>query len=129
MKYRTFLDYIDSSGRNVIEEWLHGLPMQARVEINTRIQYLEVLENLRRPYTAMLKGECDGLFELRIKHNKIQYRPLACHGPGKSQVTLLVGAIEKGGRFDPPSACTTAQDRKSQINEPGRTDEHSFREP
>ena len=127
MKYRTFLDYIEPTGRNVIEEWLHGLPMEARLAINTRIQYLEVAEKLGRPYTAMLHGKCEGLFELRITHSKIQYRPLACYGPEKGQVTLLVGAIEKGDRLEPISACATALQRKANITESGRTNEHSFK--
>ena len=129
MKLRTFRDYIDDSGRNVITEWLHDLPMEARLEINTRIQYLEVSDQLRRPDAAMLSGKCDGLFELRIRYKGIQYRPLACHGPARAQVTLLVGAIKKGNRFEPLSACDTAQKRKARIHEPGRTDEHSFAEP
>ena len=129
MKCWYFRDYIDSAGLNVIEQWLHSLPQSARLEINTRIQYLEVLRRLVRPDTAMLKGECHGLMELRITHNKIRYRPLACYGPGDRQITLLMGAIEKGGRFEPLSACKTALKRKAEIQEPGRTNEHSLAEP
>jgi hypothetical protein len=87
------------------------------------------MRELRMPYVRTLKGECDGLFELRIKYKNIQYRPLGCYGPGKNQVTLLMGAIEKGGKFDPLSACKTALLRKVKIHETGRIHEHSFEEP
>jgi hypothetical protein len=55
-----------------------------------------------------------------------QYRPLFCHGPGPGDLTLLVGALEKGDRFEPQSAPETALRRKADINIKGRTCEHDF---
>jgi hypothetical protein len=129
MKRWTFYDYADSAGVNVIEQWLHTLPMDARLEINTRISYLETVTALQMPYARMLKRECDGLLELRIKKNNIQYRPIACYGKERHTVILLFGAIEKGGKFEPLSACDTALRRKTEIIQPGRIHEHSCAEP
>jgi hypothetical protein len=56
----------------------------------------------------------------------MQYRPLGCHGPGDREITLLIGAIERGGRFEPQSACAIGFARKAQIHERGRTCEHDF---
>lgn len=74
----------------------------------------------------MLHGECDGLMELRRQSGNVQYRPIGCYGPGQREVTLLVGATERGGRFVPPSACETAQERKARLIETGRTCDHDF---
>lgn len=123
------MDFIDLRMVNVFKQWMEGLPKKARTDISAFIQYLQIMERLERPYTAMLKGECKGLFELRIKVENIQYRPIACHGPKRRQITLLAGAIEVGDKFDPRNICELALRRKTLIHEPGRTYEHSFEEP
>jgi len=129
VKYWKFLNYVNQGGKNVIEHWLQTLPTLARIQINTRIQYLEITKHLGRPYTATLKGPCKGLIELRVKVKNILYRPIACHGPNDGEITILAGAIEKGGKFEPLGVCKTALERKLHIFEEGRTDEHSFKEP
>lgn len=123
-----FLDFVDSDGENVIHGWLHSLPKGARLRINTVISFLEATPPpLRAPYVKRLKGPCDGLMELRVTHNNIQYRPLACYGPGEREVTLLIGAEEHGGKLDPQSACETALSRKRLIHEREEaTREHQF---
>lgn len=73
-----------------------------------------------------LHGECDGLLELRRESGNVQFRPICCYGPERGEVALLVGAVEKGGKFVPASACSTAQDRKARLTEKGRTCDHDF---
>lgn len=121
-----FKDYVTDGGENVIRSWLSGLPPGARARINAAIRNLEPLPELRRPYSGDLKGNCSGLIELRIPYQKVQYRPLGCYGPGRKEVTLLFGAIEKDNRLEPPSACSTALTRKARIAERGRTCDHDF---
>lgn len=112
----TFRDYLTADGENLIFEWLRGLPKAARVKINTRIRYFERLEVLERPQVGHLDGRCDGLMELRIYGpDKVQYRPLCCFGPCDRDVTILVGAIEKGSKFVPSSACSVAQQRMTEV--------------
>ncbi len=122
----TFKDYVTEDGENEILAWLNDLPKRAKIRINTAISRLEVMERLEMPYARVLKGPCAGLMELRIPVENVQYRPLCCYGPGEKEVTLLFGAIEKGGRFVPLSACSTALIRKAQIGEEGRTCDHDF---
>lgn len=123
----TFRDYLTAEGENVISDWLNSLPKAVKVKINARIRYFERLEELEPPQVRPLKGLCAGLLELRIYGpDKVQYRPLCCLGPGDRDVTILMGAIEKGGKFVPLSACSTAQQRKSEIAERRRTCEHQF---
>lgn len=122
-----FRDYISRGGRNYFQEWLDDQPLKVQLEINTRLEYLRYQPPpLQRPYTARLKGECDGLYELRVKVEKVQYRPLFFYGPGKSQITFLAGAIEKGGKLQPPDVCQTALERRDQIGKGATTCEHAF---
>ena len=65
-------------------------------------------------YVWKLRGE-DPIMEVRVKLGKEQYRPLGYLGPKADQFTLLVGAKEKSGRFDPPDAPTTAKSRVRRI--------------
>ena len=126
-RHWTFRDYLTTEGANPIFDWLSGLPKPVKVRINARIRFIERLETLERPHVAALEGKCDGLLELRIVGpDKVQYRPLCCYGPGRGDVTILVGAIEKGGKIVPSSACATAQQRKKEIAERGRICEHNF---
>jgi hypothetical protein len=119
-------DFVDARGVNVIREWLQGLPTAARVKINVRIQYLEATAHCEPQYASQLRGECAGLMEIRIVASNVQYRPLGWYGPERREFTLLFGAIEKGNRLEPRSACAIALERKTQIGERGRTRDHEF---
>ncbi len=124
--YRTFKDYVAPDGENVVHSWLNGLPKPAKVKINALLRRLEVVERLEMPEVRMLHGECDGLMELRREAGNVQYRPICCYDPGRGDVTLLTGAVERGGRFVPASACATAQSRRARLTERGRTCDHDF---
>ena len=122
----TFRDFVTPGGENVIHAWLHAQKPKARARINTVIAHLEA--SPRTEWGDYIKGlsegECAGLLEIRVTFNNIQYRPLACYGPGRQEVTILLGAIERGDRFEPRSACRTAQANRRLITEKGRTVEH-----
>lgn len=109
------MDYVDPTGNNLIRQWLDAQPRKVQMRIDALIRNLEAMERLWEPHVKMLKGPGKGLLELRIKINKIQYRPLGYYGPARGQVTLLLGAIEKGNRFEPKNACQTALNHKSFI--------------
>jgi hypothetical protein len=120
MKLWSFLDFVDDRGENVIQRWLQSLPPSARksvkAKMTARIEYLEVTPVFCPPYARDLHGECEGLFEIIFRVKNLQYRPLACRGPDTTrEVTLLMGAIEREERFDPPGACSTALRRKALI--------------
>lgn len=126
-RHWAFKDYVSTKGENEVLAWFNDLPRQAKAKINAMILRLELLDDLKMPQVRPLHGQCADLFELRIKGaDNIQYRPLCCRGPGANQVTILTGATERGGKFVPRSACSTAQMRKAEIIEGGRTCDHDF---
>ena len=126
MSFRTFRDYLTERGENVIRAWLDGLPKNAKVKIDRRILYLENVQYLQREpqYIKPLTGY-DGIFEIRVILQNIQYRPLGCYGPAQDEFTLLIGAIERGNRFEPRDAPDLALQRKEIIhNDRSRTCVH-----
>lgn len=115
MRYREFFDFVTSSGRNTFREWLLGLPVEHRSDIQALIRALERERNPGPKDLKRLHGDCDGLWELRLKRSNIQYRPLCFQGPGPNQFTLLAGATERDRKFSPPGVCKTALNRRSQV--------------
>jgi hypothetical protein len=108
MKIKVF---ISDGGVNIIDAWLAGLPIGARAKMDRYFAYLATLKFWGPPDCKKLKGY-DHIFEIRIKWNKIQYRPLGCYGPEGGDFTLLIGAIEKStGVFEPRRAPEIAQER------------------
>jgi len=122
-----FLDYVDDDGENQIKPWLDSLPKAAKVKINAVLRRLEVRELLGEPEMKQLKGACDGLLEVRVRDSRVQYRPLGCYGPGNHEVTLLIGAVEKGNKFEPRTACAIALTRKYAIQGGEHVRDHDFR--
>lgn len=124
MNYWIFKVFESQRGVDVIGEWLNILPLEAKVQIKRRFAYLATLkkEDWRRPLAAKLKGEkYDPIWEIIIKWNKIQYRPLGCFGPEEDNFTLLIGAIERStGIFEPRNAPETAKARCNLIHKDRR---------
>ena len=101
-----------------IREWVRGLPeVGARVRIDETIRYLQTVKIMQFPDTRVLKGECDGLVELRIPFNKVQYRMLGFYGPQRGQFTIVLGTTEESRQLQPSTrdACKNALKRKKQV--------------
>jgi len=106
--------FINNRGTNVIKEWLKDLPKAAQAEIDNRLKYMQTLKTWGRPYSAKLKGS-DHIHEVRIKCQKVQYRPLGFFGPTDGVFTLLVGAREKDSKLEPKNAQKSAEERRELI--------------
>src|SRR5579859_6039420 len=122
METWTFMDFLEADASNTILAWLNSLRLdrgrepRAKVKINTRIQYLEALENWDWPPHMIARLACyDEIYELRVVHKNIQYRPLGCYGPGQREFTLLVGAREENDDFRPREAPRIAKERRNII--------------
>jgi hypothetical protein len=113
----TFFDFVSARGENVIESWLlNDIPKEARAEIDVQLALLRNVQTLQRPAVGvMTRRECRGLIEIRVKQNRQQFRILAYYGPERRQVTLLVGAREKGNQLEPRDACGIALRRIDDI--------------
>jgi len=110
------------------KEWINSLPAQAQAKIDQRILLLRAWQDKTWPpqYLSTLKGY-EGICEFRIVSSRVQYRPLGCYGPERREYTILIGAVEKGGKLKPPGACETAVDRRAIIlQDRSRVRDHEF---
>ena len=105
----TFFDYVDADGINTIRAWMDGPGRAARAKFNNRLRNLEAAPpgDWSRPYVDTLTGECAGLFEVRVRVSRQQYRILGFHGPGQRLPTLAL-CITKAGNEVPPEECSRA---------------------
>ena len=122
------MDFLDHRGRNLIDEWFRRIPDSAEAKIETRMLMMRDLprEDWASSWVSPYKG-AEGIFELRIEHKDIQYRPLWFFGPKQRGLTLLVGATEVGDKIKPRSAPRVAQDRRNELLlDPTRNTKHEF---
>jgi phage-related protein len=120
----TFLDYVERSGRNPIQEWLRALPEDDRAKIDYRLTQMAAM---RPPWPEkwISKYQTTDLFEFRITGNWVQYRPLGVYW-GRLRYVLLAGAIEKGDKI-PKSDIETAIRRLSDLQkDPNHVVIHQF---
>lgn len=111
-----FRHLADGNGRSAIQPEIDSRGVAFKAALNTWLRHLETIRNLGRPYVAKLQGECDGLLEIILTVDRIQYRPLACYGPNRGDITILFIAEEHGNRFVPLDACGIALRRKALID-------------
>jgi hypothetical protein len=116
------LDYVEPSGRNPVAEWQSGLPRDASAEIDARLLLMEAMPKWPPKWVSNYKGY-DGIMELRIPFNRVQYRPLAMYLPNH-MVVLLSGAIEKGSKIPTSDLDNAAKRRTVVLREPYRVRPH-----
>lgn len=115
----TFRSFVSDDGGSIVDEWYAKQVPDVQAEFDTALEYLRAQPPGRwvRPYTGKLTGECSGLVEIIFKVMNVQYRPLGFYGPLRFEFTILLFAIERGRRFDPPNACATSLGRKTLVLE------------
>lgn len=122
----TFRDFLDARGTNAIRSQISTLPQGAQAKLDSLLTTLRAWPSMWPPqYVSSLRGY-KGIYELRMVHSGVQYRPLGCYGPDRRDFTLLLITTEKGGKL-PTRDCDTAVERQRiVISERGRTCEHDF---
>jgi len=121
----TFYDFLDRRGNNLIRAWIDSLPEKAAAKIDVRIIYMQATKTWPEVYVSSLKGWPD-LRELRIVCAGEQFRPIFFYGPAQGEVTIVLGAKEKGHL--PPGALERAdENRKIVLADRKRIRKHVFR--
>ena len=124
----TFRFYVSASGRAVVQDWYDDQVDEVQAKFDTVLEYLAQRERheWNRPEFAPLTGKHSGLGELRFDFGKLEYRPIGCFGPARSDFTILIGATKKGKNYDPRNALDTALERKNVVGEVRRTNVYDF---
>ncbi len=132
MLYRSFRDYIDKDGVNIVQTWLGGLSKKHRAEVQVQLRYLQDQATPSDKKLKILSDEHDqaavGLWELRFTFEKRQHRPLLFKGPHPKEMTILYVAYEKGDRWEPQGALAIAQGIMNIVEaQPARSVPHDWR--
>jgi hypothetical protein len=117
MKRWKLYDYLDSALRNDFEAWCMDLQKPDLARLNRKLKMLE--DNGPDLGPQLLAGPIKGhahIYKLRI-NGRVALRPLLCRGPvdNDSEFTLLKGAFEVGGKWDPPTAPAEAVTRRATV--------------
>jgi phage-related protein len=121
----TFFDYVEKTGRNPIQEWLHDLPEEDQAKIDLRLLHMAAMPPpWPEKWISKYRGTTE-IFEFRITGNKVQYRPLGTYF-GKLRYVLLAGAIERGDKI-PKSDIRIAEQRLAHLHrDPTHAVPHQF---
>lgn len=108
-------DYYALSGENEFKAWTQGLQKPQRAKLNAKLDMLK--NNGDALFPLLLTGtDTPGILKLRVK-GKVQLRPMLCKGPVdiNGEYTLLLGAIEVGGKLIPDKADELANGFKATV--------------
>ncbi len=109
-------DYYNEKGVNEIKLWTEKLEKKHRIKLNLKLDMLEQTGPDLSP--RLLAGPVfDHVYKLRVDAKEVQLRPFLCKGPidnGK-EFTLLLGAKEVGGKYDPRNAKKIAAYNRMEI--------------
>ena len=121
------MDFLEANGSNPIRTWFVDEILEgARATIDDRILRMEIMPRWPAKWTSAYEG-VDGVFEIRVPFNKVQYRPFAMFSSAvRYQVILLCGAIERGGKIRRSTLDTVARRRDELRKEPLRVRRHQF---
>ena len=120
MGKRVIRTYRNASGRDDVAQWFGNLTAKEQAKVLVRIEYLRAQprEKWGMPHFRRLRGEGAGLGEFRFTLARVENRPIGYFGPNEDlDFTILITAIEKGGKFIPSTACAVAQRRKNEIEQ------------
>lgn len=103
----TFYDFRNERNENEIRRWTNGPGRTAKARLNALVRNLSVVDRpfMREDKVGLLRkdgpGHGENLIELIITIGRVEFRPIGWYGPDIRTVTLLVGATERDGKFDP----------------------------
>jgi hypothetical protein len=109
-------DYVSEQGRNEFKDWSSKLQKTERAKLNHDIDKLMLYGESLYPRLPT-DSEIPGILKIKITAANVQLRPLLCRGPvnpGK-EFTFLLGAKERGSKWSPRNAPTTADRNKTAI--------------
>ena len=115
-KHFLLFDYLDSHGRNVMQDWADSLPMQKRDRgrLDSKIDMLERAGD-KLPPGLRQNTRCRHIKELAV-NGRVALSPMLCRGPGpfsmQSEFTFLCGAVERDVKYVPSDAPERAEERR-----------------
>jgi hypothetical protein len=121
-------DFLSVRGENVIIRWARDerLTKRDRAALNNRLTRLSQIDFQAAIDTKLLAGPIyKQVYKLKI-YGDVMLRPMLCRGPinNLSEYTLLLGAIEIGGKLPKGVKEKAEENRKEIIKNPARRKLH-----
>ena len=130
MVWMTLWDFLSPRKENLILRWTrqNRLYERDRAKLNQKLDRLQQLDFNLATRTGMLIGPLHGqehIFKLVVNGN-VKMRPLLCKGPinERSEYTLLLGVVQRDGRFPPDAAQKAESNRGAVLKDPERRQLH-----
>jgi phage-related protein len=113
---RRWRDYRTAAGRRPVRDFLMDLPIATRAEI---IAEMKVVQESGLEAARHVRGD---IYEVRISHDKAQYRVLFSNEGAKGRILLALEGFAKKTRRTPPHLIDLALDRLRDWRERGEAD-------
>jgi hypothetical protein len=127
--HKIVIELFDYAGKDPIGEvraWRDRLQVAQQAQLDQKLDVLARADNEMLPGLIAgplrVKGvKYPHIYKLQIG-GKVRLRPLLCRGPfdADKEITLLVGATERDGKFDPAGAPDQAVVRREEIKNDAR---------
>ena len=111
----------DPPPKGAVRVWRDRLAVAQRAQLDQKLTMLsgaavDLLPGLIAGPLSIKGKKYAHVYKLQIG-GKVRLRPLLCKGPAdpNRELTLLVGAFERGGELDPISAPQTAVERRQEV--------------
>jgi len=96
----------------IVSQWFGSQNANVQAAFLARMKFLQALpdDGWDRPYVGQLRGKpCKGLYEIVIKVDKVQHRPIG-YFSGIMEFTIVSFATERDGKLVPSSTCDVAKE-------------------
>src|SRR5258708_8573143 len=117
-------DFLSERGENVILKWVKDdrLTVRDRAKLNQKLDRLSQIEFELAIGTKLLAGPIYKHIYKMVVHADVMLRPMLCRGPidVPSEYTLLLGAVETGGKLPAGSMQKAGENRQIVIEDPKR---------
>lgn len=114
MLCKTLKAYVSQQGTDYIGNWFNGLTPKAQARLSAILSNLVNLKIWKYPPYKKLT-DCEGLGEIVMEVQNVQYRLIGMWGPAKHEFTFLIGCTHKEDDYDPRDCLMTAVKRKRYI--------------
>jgi hypothetical protein len=124
----TLYDFLDHRLKNVILQWVKDdkITMRDRAALNQKIRRLAQMDYQLAIQTRLLAGPIFKHVYKLVIHGDVMLRPMLCRGPidNEREYTLLLGAVETGGKLPEGSKQKAESHREVILNDHTRRIHH-----
>jgi hypothetical protein len=124
----TLWDFLTPRNENVILRWVRNekLTVRDRAMLNQKLDRLRQIDFKLAIETRFLAGPIHKHIYKLVIHGDVMLRPMLCRGPldVEREYTLLLGAVETGGKLPFGSKERAAENRETILRDPSRRCHH-----